>query len=122
MHPFPKQEDLAFLLAGEPTLQSLSLWPYALAIGFDNGCSINVQNALTYIDAEGTSVRYDAEWRNEKLVGFHALLEQKLVRLVRSDLDLTLVFEKGGQLVIHSDLSMYEAGQIYNAAGSMEVF
>jgi hypothetical protein len=122
MHPFPKQEDLAFLLTGEPVLQSLAVWPYAVTIGFDNGCSINVGSALTYIGVDGVTVRYDAEWRNEKAIGFHALLEQKMVRLERSDFDLNLVFEKGGQLVIHSDLSMYEAGQIYGPDGSMEVF
>jgi len=122
MHPFPQKADLAFLLRGEPILQSLAIWPYGLTIGFDNGCSINVENAVSYVSSTGETRRYEAEWRNEQPVLFHGLLEQKLADVERSDLELALVFENGGRLIVHSDLSMYEAGQIYGPSGSMYVF
>ena len=122
MKPFPKFDELQFLLASEPVLTMIGVNPYGLTLNLDNGCAINSEEGLTYVDQAGVYHCYAKEWRNEKPIVFHALLEQRLVALDRDDLALTLRFSGGGVLVLPSVLGPYESGQIYSANGGMDVY
>ena len=122
MHPFPKSEQLQFLLAGQPTLTQLVFNPYGLGLTLDNDCSINVENALSHVSPNGEVSLYEREWRNEKPSHLHTLLERSLISVDTADYLLTLCFEGGDKVLVHSDDSNFEAGQIYGSDGSLIVF
>jgi hypothetical protein len=112
MHPFPSSDRLQFLLAEEARLTQIVINPYGLVLTMDNGCTIAVEHAISYRTADGVETTYSAEWRNETPITFHALLEQRLLAVTTEEWRLTLGFEGGVTLVVHSSEDGYEAGQI----------
>lgn len=122
MHPFPSESDLRFLLANEPLLEVISIGPFTLHLRLDNDCIIAIEEAITHRDAGGFETCYEAEWRNEKPIAFHRLIQRKLVGLKSSDWLLELEFDGGESLLVHSAPGAYESGQITKPDGSMIVF
>jgi len=123
MHPFPSSDRLQFLLADDARLTQIVINPYGLALALDNGCAIVVEYAISYRTADGVETTYSAEWRNEAPVTFHALLEQRLLAVTAEEWRLTLGFEGGVTLVVHSSEDAYEAGQVTgDPSGSLIVF
>ena len=113
MHPFPGKAQTDRLLLGDPVLTQIVVNPYGLSLVLDNQCQVICEEALTYVGADSPAHRYNEPWRNEAPITFHRLLEKRLIAVERGDLDLTLRFESGGALIIHSALGPYESGQIY---------
>ncbi len=122
MHPFPPEGELQFLLANEPLLEVVSIGPFILHLMFDNDCFVAIEEAITHRDAGGHETCYRAEWRNEQPIVFHRLIQRRLVGVNSSDWVLELWFEGRESLLIHSEPSMYESGQIKKPDGTLIVF
>lgn len=111
MHPFPPEGELQFLV-GE-TLCQVVLDPYGVTLVFDSGRRIVCEEALDYTDPTGATYHYECEAVSSPPVRFHNLIGRKTTSVTRDDLRLTLSFESGAQIIIYSEIGMYESGQIY---------
>jgi hypothetical protein len=114
MYRFPVTEDLAFLVGDE--VISVTLASYAVDIKFAGGSLIRVELGLEYVDIKGKQQIYDPQRRFEcGPIFFHAIVGDRVTRLDSDDFRLTFVFSSGQTLVILSDDSRHEAGQIMPA-------
>ena len=120
MYAFPPTAEVQFLLSDDAALTQIVLDSNQLTLMFDNGCKIASQHRAAY---ERGDVREEyREWRDTPAISLHHLLERKLICVWADDLRLTLEFDNEAKVEIFSDLSNFEAGQIYRAAGSLIVF
>lgn len=112
MHAFPPSLEVQFLLTGDAWITQIVLNATTMALQLANGCRIEVEGAVTYVGKDGAETLYDKEWFRAEALKFHVLLGKRLVTAETHQLDLTLTFENEARLIIHSDLSPYEAGAV----------
>jgi hypothetical protein len=112
MHRFPPRETLGFLAGLE--IGQICLDPWSTQFRFADGGQITVEGRFENIDAGGRTHSHQAEDAQDTgPVLFRELLQQRIVSLDAEPFVLTLVFEKGSALRIHTDEGRYECGQIY---------
>lgn len=110
--PFPSSEKLAFLLEGDSFISQIVINATSVSFVFANDCRIDAGIALEYVSEDGVRTVHDREWFAEGPVSFHRLLEIPLHKVETDQLGMTLTFEGGRQLIVHSDLQPYEAGAV----------
>jgi hypothetical protein len=118
MTPFPESARVQFLLNGDCWITQIVLNATTMAFQFANGCRIDVGGALSYLPPSGDRIDYAQEWFHGQPILFHSLFEKRLVDVTTNGLVMTLSFENGALLLIHSDLSPYEAGAVLGPDGS----
>ena len=104
MSPFPPSSQVQFLLEGNAWIIQITFHATTMAFQFANGCKIEVGGTLTYVSSDGIKVVHDKEWFRESPVLFHILLDKRLVAVDAEDLEMTLTFENGSQLIVHSEI------------------
>lgn len=112
MIPFPESAQVEFLLEGDAWITQIVLNATTIAFQLANECRIDVEGALTYVAEDGTSRTYKNDWFREEPLFFHVLLEKRILGVATKDLDMTLAFENGARLIVHSDVGPYEAGAV----------
>ncbi|WP_298745563.1 hypothetical protein [uncultured Brevundimonas sp.] len=112
MTPFPPSEKLAFLLEGDSSISQIVINATSVSFLFANDCRIDAGVTLEYVSEDGVRTIHDREWFDEGPVNFHRLLETPLRKIETNHLTMTLTFEGGRQLIVHSDLQPYEAGAV----------
>jgi hypothetical protein len=109
---FPPLDQLQFLV-GE-VLTQIVLDPYQLRFRFESGRCIVVEGGLEHT-LDGRTDICAKESRNLPPLRLHRLLESRILAVTVEPYRLSLVFERGGALVIRSDDGPYENGQICEA-------
>ena len=112
MHPFPPSADVQFLTEGEAYITQVVLNATTMAFQLENQCRIDVGGALAYVDEAGVRTDYESEWFREGPIRFHVLLGKRLIDVQTDHLTMTVMFENDARLIVHSDLSPYEAGAV----------
>lgn len=120
MHPFPPSSDLDFLLAGDSRLSQIVIDPHQLTLVFDNGSKVVSEHRAKF--ENGGRLEVYNEWRDVPSVSLHQLLECRLLSATTDNLVLTLEFEGDARVRIYSDLTNFEAGQMYRPDGSLIAF
>jgi len=110
--PFPPSENLAFLLEGDCWISQVVINATSVSFLFANDCRIDAGVTLEYVSEDGVRTIHDGEWFDEGPINFHRLLQTPLHKVQTDHLTMTLTFEGGRQLIVHSDLQPYEAGAV----------
>lgn len=119
MHPFPDASRLSFLVGDE--LEHLCLGRWQIDFNFAEA-RLSVAGDLEHGDKLGSFRRHNTDEDRLSPILLHRLIGQK-VRLIEVEpLCLTLAFERGDVLRIHTEESAYECGQIYNKDELVVVF
>lgn len=112
MTPFPPKDRLAFLLAGDSWITQVIINTTSVSFIFANECRIDAGVTVEYVSEDGAKTVHNREWFDEGPITFHRLLETPLYDVETDHLTMTLTFEGGRQLIVHSDLAPYEAGAV----------
>lgn len=117
MYPFPPIDEIAFLTGAE--LTQITIDPYEVRfLLVDSRICVELRSgsAFTYRATEIEDLfELSAGCKTQPPVRFHALLNQRVVTLSATAAGdrLTLTFESGAQLVVHSEVGgRYESGLI----------
>jgi hypothetical protein len=119
MHPFPPRSALQFLIGKELEQICLGYWQFQFR--FEVG-SISVQGALEHIDSAGVVRCHNTDEDRLSPIFVHHLLGQKVCLVSVEPFCLTLSFDRGDVLRIHSDNGPFECGTIDNELGLLAVF
>ncbi len=112
MHPFPKADDLEFLVGLEVGQVCLDSWSTQLR--FSGGGQITVEGDFEHVDAQGRShIHQSGDEQNVGPVFLRDLIQQRVTELKVEPFSLTLSFSSGSTLLVRSDEGSYECGQIY---------
>lgn len=122
MHLFPPTEELQFLLKGDATLDSVMLARHQVGFGFENDCLVQCLGRFDYVSSTGETTAHDAEVPGSASINFHGLLGQTLTAVMAEPETLTLLFDDGGELRVHTDTGPYEAVHIVHPALDLLVF
>lgn len=117
MHAFPPSDQLRFLLEDSARLIQIAINAASLRLVFDNDCHVDAGLQLHYIRQDGTVVAYDKEWFLEKPIEFHALIDQTVVSVDTSGLEMRIGFSSGAALLIFTDIGPYEAVAVVKRGG-----
>ena len=112
MTPFPPNSEVQFLLEGDAWIVQVTINCASVTFSFANGCRIEAGTVIEYVDEVGDRVVHDREWFDSGPIKFHNLLETPLHEVETDHLTMTLTFEGGRRLIVHSDLQPYEAGAV----------
>ena len=112
MVPFPPSKELQFLLEGDAWVDQVTIHTSGVEFSFANGCRVQANTIIAYVDEHCRKTVHDREWFDEGPVVFHQLLETPLFKVETEGFLLTLTFEGGRQLIVHSDEQPYEAGAV----------
>lgn len=115
MYAFCAADDLAFLLADKPVLDTVKFGRFIAHFRFENGATISWEAAIEHVRSDGAS-RFESPWAKQADVRLHSLLGQRLIALGRAEWTLTLTFDGGEQVILHSTDGPHEAGTISNEA------
>ena len=119
MHPFPSAADLHFFVGKE--LQQICLGQWQVWLHFGGKAHISIEGGFEHVDKAGFVRSHNLEERLAPIC-FRNLCGQK-VRLVEvQKLRLTLAFDGGDLIRVHTDEGPYERGQIYDDKGDLTVF
>jgi hypothetical protein len=112
MHPFPPRSELAFLIGKE--VGHITLDPWGTQFCFSDGGAIVVEGAFEHVDASGVGrLHQQQEAQDRGPVFLRELLQRTINDVAVEPLLLTLSFDGGAILRIHSDERPYECGQIH---------
>ncbi len=119
MHPFGPRETLTFLI--NDTLAQISIDPYSLQFSFESGTNVTAEFGVTFVAADGTQGYCDVQQQvMPSLTTVHDFISKVVTDIAVNEQRLDLIFSSGAVLQIHTDLGMYESGQI--AASQPPVF
>ena len=111
MRPFPPASELSFLKGCE--LSNVTLQPYSADFAFVEGHLLVVEHGLEYIDCDGRKFVHDPQRRlGPDPVYFHALIGERIGRIVVDVHRLSLAFPRGRMLTILSKDGPYESGHL----------
>jgi len=86
--------------------------PWAVRFLFESGTQVYAEYGIEHHDPDGTVWRYACQADGGPPLALHRLLYKRVVAVDHDELRLTFKTEDGAALVILSDVSPYEAGQI----------
>jgi hypothetical protein len=107
---FPPTSELQFLVGRE--FGQVCLDPFSIQFRFADGGQITVEHRIEHIQ-NGSVHSYDCQSQDGPPLYLHRLLQQPIISVEAEPLRLTLTFEDGAALRIHSEIGPYECGQIY---------
>jgi hypothetical protein len=115
MHPFPPEDALRFLIGKE--IGQIALDPWSVQFRFADQGRITVQGKFEHRDARGEEHAHQhGEYRDVGPVFFWELVQRVITGVQREAFCLSLTFDNGSVLRIHSEEGPYEHGQIYRSS------
>jgi hypothetical protein len=114
MHPFPPEDDLRFLVGKE--IGQIALDPWSVQFRFADQGRITVEGKFEHVDVKGEEhLHHDGEYRDVGPVFLRELVQQVITGVQAEPYCLSLTFDNGSVLRIHSEDGPYEDGQIYRS-------
>lgn len=110
MYAFPAVSDLGFLVGKE--LAQVALDPQGVQFRWEQGGQISAWFEIEHIDDQGHQTRYDGIAFTGPPLLLHRLLQRIVSRIESVPLLLTLHFDDGQRLMLHSQEGPYECGMI----------
>lgn len=108
---FPSAAELQFLVGKE--VGQICLDPNSVQFIFWNGGRISVDYDFTHVADDGKSYDYDCAAFTGPPLLLHRLIAKTIALFEVESLRLTLAFNDGQKLILHSEDGPYECGQIW---------
>ena len=96
--------------------------PWSIQFRFADRGRISLESKFEHQDAKGAVHLHDCQDRTPVAVYLRELLQQTISGVQAEPFCLTLRFDNGAILRIHSDAGPYECGQIHDAGDRIIVF
>lgn len=119
MHRFPPAADLHFLIGKE--LGQICLDPNSVQLHFWNGGGIQIEHEFDHVLKGEQSYRYDCAADTGPPLLLHRLIAKTIESFDVEPLQLTVIFDDGQRLILHSVEGSFECGQIQLSDDSSEM-
>ena len=109
MKEFPEQALLQFLVGR--TVGNVVFQPYSIDFSLDDNSYLVVEHLLEYVGQHGAVERLNPQ-EGFGATALHRIVSRVVTSVVREPFSLTLHFDNGHSLKVHSIPGRYESGHI----------